>query len=187
MTVTELLDGLAAEIRAAVSAIKLPVEYFNEEERQAEETRQPISVFEQYQPANLFETEDYLPFVLVEWLSTLDELRGDLTSTATIGITVGVYAREEDGWKDGLHLLQAVRERLMIQRLIAGKYRLVDGATWEVPSTQPTPFFYAYGELKYDIGRPLEPIPIERTADAELRTVEKAKILKADAFQRVTK
>lgn len=152
MTTILLVETVAAEIRDATRLLKLPIEYHNERERRAEATWRQVRVYEQYIPADLFQNDTYYPCVIVEWLSTTDRLRGvDNGSTATVGLSFGVYAKEADAWKDCLHLMEVVRQRLLEKRTLAKKFRLEDEITWETAANQPTPFFYGYAELNYQI------------------------------------
>ena len=152
MTTTLLVETVAAEIRDATRLLKLPIEYHNERELRAEATWRQVRVYEQYIPADLFQNDTYYPCVIVEWLSTTDRLRGvENGSTATVGLSFGVYAKEADAWKDCLHLMEVVRQRLLEKRTLAKKFRLEDEITWETAANQPTPFFYGYAELNYQI------------------------------------
>lgn len=152
MTTAHLVEAIAAEIRDAIKDLKLPIEYQNERQRRAETTWRKVNVYEQYIPADLFQNDNYYPLVVVEWLNTRDKLRGaENGSIATIGLSFGVFAREADGWKDCLHLLELVRQRLLSKRILARQFRLEDEITWETAGQQPTPFFYAYGEVAYQI------------------------------------
>ena len=161
MTTTLLVETVAAEIRDATRLLKLPIEYHNERERRAETTWRQVRVYEQYIPADLFQNDTYYPCVIVEWLSTTDRLRGvENGSTATVGLSFGVYAKEADAWKDCLHLMEVVRQRLLEKRTLAKRFRLEDEITWETAANQPTPFFYGYAELNYQIYQMTE-LPLE--------------------------
>ena len=158
MTTTLLVEALAAEIRDATALLKLPIEYHNQRQRRAESTWRQVHVYEQYIPADLFQNDTYYPCVIVEWLSTLDRLRGrENGSIATVGLSFGVFAKEADAWKDCFHLMEVVRERLLSKRTLVDRYRLEDEMTWETAANQPTPFFYGYAELQYQIYQPQEP------------------------------
>lgn len=158
MTTTLLVEALAAEIRDATALLKLPIEYHNQRQRRAESTWRQVHVYEQYIPADLFQNDTYYPCVIVEWLSTLDRVRGrENGSIATVGLSFGVFAKEADAWKDCFHLMEVVRQRLLSKRTIAERYRLEDEVTWETAANQPAPFFYGYAELQYQIYQPQEP------------------------------
>ena len=51
-------------------------------------------------------------------------------------------------------ILDAIRNRLLSKRIIAKKFVLQNESTWEVPQSQPTPFFIVYGALSYSIQLP---------------------------------
>lgn len=152
MTITHLVAAVADEIRDATSELRLPIEYQNERQRRAETTWRKVNVYEQYLPEADFQNDNYYPLVVVEWLHTRDKLRGaDNGSIATIGLSFGVFAKEADGWKDCIHLMELVRQRLLSKRILARQFRLEEEITWETAGQQPTPFFYAYGEIQYQI------------------------------------
>lgn len=152
MTITHLIEAVADEIRDATATLRLPVEYCNERQRRAETTWRKVNVYEQYLPEADFQNDNYYPLVVVEWLNTRDKLRGaENGSIATIGLSFGVFAKEADGWKDCFHLMEIVRQRLLSKRVLAKRFRLEDEITWETAGQQPTPFFYAYGEITYQI------------------------------------
>ena len=154
MTHTDLVTTLAEAIRAATGKLKYPAEYQNEAERRTETTWRGVQVFEQYIPRNLFEENSYYPCAVVEWVSTTD--RPNEGSLATVALSFGVFAKEEDGWKDAFNLMETVRIFLLERRTIGKKFRLADELTWQVPDQQPEPFFFVYGELTYQIYQPQE-------------------------------
>lgn len=145
-----LIDAVAAEVKDALKNLRLPTEYQYEP---APDNFVQVNVFKQYLPADLFEQTSYYPFVMVEWLSSEDNLKKG--STAQIGLTVGTFAKEQDAYLDAFYILDALRIRLLNKRILAKKFVLVeDAATWEVPSSQPTPFFVLYGSLTYQMHLP---------------------------------
>lgn len=151
MTHIDLIQALAAELKELLSHVKMPTEYA------AEPTADKIvgiNIFEQYLPKNLFEETTYFPFVLVEWLETQDNLKEG--STATVGLTIGVFALEENGWSDAFYIMELIRARLLSKRLIAKRFRLTDEINWQVESNQPSPFFILYGTLSYEMFLPQE-------------------------------
>lgn len=159
MIAAHLVETLAAEIRDATANIKMPVEYHNERERRMESTWQKINVFEMYIPEDLFDNSVYYPLIVVEWLMTKDRTLGENKgSLATIGLSFGVFGKEYDGWKDCVHLMEVVRERLLTKRTLANKYRLTGEITWQTAPAekQPRPFFYGYTEIIYQLYQPQE-------------------------------
>lgn len=151
MTPTELVKTLAAEIKKAVENIQLPTEYATTPAQFVS-----VNVFEQYLPQDLFETTSYYPLVIVELVEVRDDINKE--SIATIGLTLGVYAKEADGWQDAFHLTEVIRQHLLERRVIGKKFRLIDEATWSVPDAQPTPFYVVVGELKYSLQLPAQEI-----------------------------
>lgn len=144
MTHARLIAELAAAIKEASSDIILPLEA-------PAGLRVPLNVFENYLPDDAFEVDSYLPFVLVEFIETHDDLKQG--STCTIGLTVGVYAPERDAFLDALHIMEVLRLRLLTRRVIANRFRLTN-ALWQSPDVQPRPFFYLTGELQFNLFLP---------------------------------
>lgn len=147
MTHSELVRAVAAEIKKALTNVKLRTEYAT---TPTEENFVQVNVFSQYLPQDLFETSSYYPLVIVEWLDTKDDLDEE-KSVATIGLTLGVFAKEADGWLDAFHLMEVIRQRLLEHRILEKKFRLIDEVNWTTPEAQPTPFFIIIAELKYSI------------------------------------
>lgn len=146
MTHIRLIKALSGELRGLLSRVKMPLEYA--------ETATPgdfvsVNVFEQFLPQDLFEETTYYPLCLVEWLTTTDDLKK--VSTAQVGVTIGTYAKEQDGWIDALYLMELIRQHLLKRRLIGKRFRLTGEINWEVPTTQPAPFFFVMGTLSYEM------------------------------------
>lgn len=154
MTATNLIESITAEIRDACEGVKLPVEYHNERERRMIETWRNVKIYEQNIPADLFQTENYYPCAVVELLAIHDDLKTG--STAEVGLSLGVFAKEEDAWKDGFHFAELIRERLLTRRLLAKKFRLTGEIHWETAQNQPVPFFFIYATLNYSTYLPQE-------------------------------
>lgn len=186
MTAATLIESIATEIKAATSKIKLPVEYQDEEQRRSVETWQAVQIFRQYIPKDLYTETTYYPCVVVELVEINDVLRGDeIKSVAVIGLSVGVFAKEYDGWKDSFHLLEVIRQRLLSVRMVSNLFRLAGDVTWRNVPQQPTPFYFWYAELEYEIFQPQEPRPLEeKMLTPDLITTEPAKILKVEGFKR---
>lgn len=181
MTV-HLVESVAAEIRAATATLKYPVEYHDEKTRRQSSTWQKVKIFEQYIPRDLFENDAYYPCITVEWLETQDDTQSG--STATLGLTCGVFAKEADGWKDAFHLMEAVRRRLISVRTVANRFRLTGSVTWQQVTQQPTPFYFVYGEATYEIFQAAEPVPLDSAIEPDLITTPAPKVLRPDVFKR---
>lgn len=180
MTLTNLVETIAEELRLATKNLKLPVEYHDEKTRRLSETWRKVKVYAQYIPHDLFENDAYYPCVTVEFLELRDVLQAN--SIATVSLTCGVFAKEHDGWKDAFHLMETIRQRLLNKRTIAERFRLTGEIIWQTVSTQPTPFFFLYGEAQYEIFQPQENIFAQVPPD--LLTVETPKVLQVDGFKR---
>ena len=151
MIITDLIDAVADEIRDAVVNLKLPQEHHGSNDL----TLKPVTVYEGFLPRDAFNDDSYYPLVLVEFMSTSDELNGaNAKSTTTIGLSMGVFAAESWGWKDAMHLMTVVRHRLLTHRVVGKKFRLTDEVSWEVAPDQPSPFFYTYATLTYQTFQP---------------------------------
>ena len=154
MTATDLVEAVADEIRDAVKDLKLPIEHHGVDGSKLDQVRPflvPVNVFEGFLPREVFNDENYYPLVLVEWLGTNDEFGATAKSTSNIGLSMGVFAAENWGWKDALHLTEVIRHRLLTRRVVGKKFRLTDDAGWEVAQEQPLPFFYTYATLTYQM------------------------------------
>ena len=147
MTPARLISELATRIKEVSAQVRLPLE---DDERLVE-----VEVLENYLPEDLFENTSYLPFVLAELITIKDDLRDG--STAEVGLTIGTYAQEMDGWRDCFHLMQVIRQDLLERRVIGRRFRLT-GCQWELPDVQPRPFFYATGLLTFDLFQPQEKV-----------------------------
>lgn len=151
MTATELVTALAAELRVLLRDVKFPPEHQSSQDVRLV----PVNVYEGFLPKDAFNDDSYYPLVVVEWLSTADELDGShARTTMTAALSMGVFAPEAYAWKDAYHLTQVVRHHLLTHRLLAGKFRLIDSANWEVAPDQPSPFFYTYATLTYQSLQP---------------------------------
>ena len=155
MTHIRLIRELSAELRVLLGRVKLPVEYATAATA-ADFIK--VNVFEQFLPQDLFEETTYYPLVLVEWLSTTDDLKS--ISTAQVGLTIGTYAKEQDGWVDAFYLLELIRQHLLRKRLIGERFRLTGEITWEVPNEQPAPFFFVMATLSYEMFQAAEELMI---------------------------
>ena len=155
MTHINLIRELARELRVLLIQTDLPKEYATDA---SPDDFVPVNVFEQYLPKDLFDETAYYPLVMVEWLSTVDNLKE--ISTAQVGLTIGTYAKEADGWVDAFYLMELIRQHLLKHRLIAQKFRLVEEINWQVPETQPSPFFFVMGTLSYEMFQPQEELTI---------------------------
>ena len=180
MTTTKLIESVAAEIRLATEKLKLPTEYHDEKTRRLAETWRKVNVYEQYIPRDLFENDNYYPCATVEFLELHDDLKAG--STATVAITCGVFAKEANAWKDAFELMELIRRRLLSVRTVAERFRLTGDFVWQTVSTQPTPFYFLYGEATYEIFQPQEAVP--SIVSPDLLTVETPKILQVDKFKR---
>lgn len=154
MTITHLVEAVADEIRTATSELRLATEFQNERERRMVETWRKVNVFEQNIPAELFQRENYYPCCVVELLALHDDLKAG--STAEVGLSMGVFAKEADGWKDAFHFAELIRQRLLTRRVLAKRFRLTGEINWETAQAQPTPFFFVYATLNYSTYLPQE-------------------------------
>ena len=155
MTTVHLITGIAASLRRATANLRLPVEYHNEAQRTSDTTYKPIQIFEQFLPKDLFENTSYFPCVIVELVEVADDIKEG--ALATVGISIGVYAKEADAYKDAFNLLEVVRHEMLKNRVVVDSFRLVDAITWRTANNQPTPFFFIYGEATYSMYLPQEP------------------------------
>ncbi|MCI6870075.1 MAG: hypothetical protein MR853_05030 [Selenomonadales bacterium] len=141
MIPARLIEALAEEIRDATK------DYVLKAEGQADKK---LSVYCQHIPDEKFMSDSYYPLVIVSVQNVEDDEQG--ISTATIGLTIGVYGEDEQAWMDLLSIMERIRQRVCMQRIIDRKYALVLPNKWETVEAQPYPYWYGYATLKYRIG-----------------------------------
>ncbi len=146
MTPARLIKDLAAELKDATANLKFPEEY--QKEVSAGDYVK-VNVYEQMFPADLFESEDYYPFVSVELMTLKDNAERE--SRAEVGISFGVFAKEADGWLDLFYLMDVIRRRLLEKRFIGDYFRLTGGLEFELPDVQPVPFLVGSMQATYFI------------------------------------
>ena len=166
MTPTGLVMALKSEIEEAVKDYKMKAE--NQEDKR-------ISVHAQYIKGEIIdgaadgddETGDtYYPLIIVAYQGGEDdtptrERPREEASTANIGLTFSVYGEDDAAWMDLLNIMEHVRQRVLTKRTVADLYRLVLPIEWHTIETQPYPFWFGYGTLKYTIAQPQEGFPVE--------------------------
>ena len=140
-----LIDAVADLCHDAVKSIELPTENSPSE---------VVNIFKQYLPPDLFESTEYVPWLLVEWLGTKESLTEG--SAAQIGLSIGVYAEKADGYLDAFYIMELLRIQLLSKRTLANKFRLLNEVSWEPAQAQPAPFFVLYGSLSYSVFQPQE-------------------------------
>ena len=106
----------------------------------------------------LFRSDDsYYPLVIVSLNKVEDTESGEgSSSTATIGLTIGVYGEDKPAWMDLLSIMERIRQRVLIFRKLDRRFRLVLPVKWETVEAQPYPFWFGYGTLVYEIAQPNE-------------------------------
>lgn len=166
MTPARLVQAVTAEVKEAVKDYRMKAE---------EQEDKVVSVYAQHIPDEDFKDDSFYPLVIVSWQGSEDTDDG---SKATIGLTFGVYGldgselqeewaeaeegrpgadgRGEGAWQDLLSIMERVRQRLLIFRLLDNNFRLILPTKFETIEAQPTPFWFGYGTLYYEIGQPNE-------------------------------
>lgn len=142
MIPARLIEALADEIRDATKDYKLKAE--GQEDKK-------VTVYCQHIPDEDFTQDTYYPLVIVSVLSVEDGEQG--FSTATVGLTIGVYGEDKNAWMDLLSIMERIRQRVCSLKTIDRKYALVWPNKWETVEAQPYPFWYGYGTLQYRVGR----------------------------------
>ena len=137
-----LINGLKEEISVAVKDYRMKAE---------DQADKKVTVYAQHIPNDDFEDDSYYPLVIV----SLQKVEGT-GSTATVGITFGVYGEDKMAWVDLLSIMERVRQRLLIFRKIDRRFRLILPARFETIENQPYPFWFGYGTVTYQIGQPNE-------------------------------
>ena len=166
MTPARLVQAVTAEVKEAVKDYRMKAE--GQEDK-------AVSVYAQHIPDEDFQDDSFYPLVIVSWQGSEDTDEG---SQATIGLTFGVYGlngeelqdewaeseagrpgadgRGEGAWQDLLSIMERVRQRLLIFRLLDNNFRLILPTKFETIEAQPVPYWFGYGTLHYEIGQPNE-------------------------------
>lgn len=155
MTPALLVQAVAGEIETAVKDYQLKAE--GQEDK-------VVSVYQQHIPDEEFKDDSYYPLVIVAWQGSKDEDDG---STATIGLTFGAYGEDKPAWLDLMSIMERVRQRLLENRLLNRRFRLVLPTKWETIEAQPYPYWFGYATLTYQIGQPSERMPDSFYANME--------------------
>ena len=154
MTPVELVLSLKQEIEDAVKDYRLLAE--NQEDR-------GITVYAQHIRDEIFDDREgrYYPLIIVSLQEERDNIgeSGREASMATVGLTFGIFAEDKDGWMDLLNIMETVRQRILTNRTVANRHRLVEAVEWKAIEAQPYPFWFGYGTLKYSIAQPQEMLP----------------------------
>lgn len=143
-----LINSLKEEIEIAVKDLRLRAE--NQEDKH-------VSVYAQHIPDEDFHDDSYYPLVIVSLnkVEDTESVEGS-GSTATIGLTIGVYGEDKQAWMDLLSIMERIRQRVLIFRKLDRRFRLVLPVKWETVEAQPYPFWFGYGTLVYQIAQPNE-------------------------------
>lgn len=143
-----LINCLTEEIKMAVKDYRMKAEGQKDK---------PVSVYAQHIPDEDFENDSYYPLVVVS-LQKVDDAEPDngTGSTATVGITFGVFGEDKLAWMDLLSIMERVRQRLLVFRLLDRRFRIMLPTKWETIESQPYPFWFGYGTVVYQIGQPNE-------------------------------
>lgn len=143
-----LINSLKEEIEIAVKDLRLRAE--NQEDKH-------VSVYAQHIPDEDFHDDSYYPLVIVSLnkVEDTESVEGS-GSTATVGLTIGVYGEDKQAWMDLLSIMERIRQRVLIFRKLDRRFRLVLPVKWETVEAQPYPFWFGYGTLVYQIAQPNE-------------------------------
>lgn len=142
MIPTMLVKAVAEQVREATKLYKMQAE--GQEDK-------PVTVYEQHIPDEEYENDTYYPYVIVSCQNVEDVEDG---STATIGLTIGVYGQDKLAWMDMLSIMERIRQRLLLVRLLDDMFRLILPTKFETIENQPYPFWFGYGTLVYQIPQP---------------------------------
>ncbi len=99
---------------------------------------------------------EVFPFVIVRPRSGVDSVQGaEQDAKETIELIVGTYSDENDGWKDVLQVLQAIRQDLAAAPTIANTaFEHVGPLTWDIPEEQARPQWLGRATTIWQIPRP---------------------------------
>ena len=110
-----------------------------------------VSVYEQHIPDEEYEDDTYYPYVIVSCQNVED---GPPGSTATIGLTIGVYGQDKLAWMDLLSIMERIRQRLLLLQKLDNIFRLLLPTKFETIENQPYPYWFGYATLVYQIPQP---------------------------------
>lgn len=150
-----LVKGVAEQIREATKLYKMQAE--GQEDKK-------VSVYEQHIPDDEFRDDSYYPLVVVSCQNVEDTAEG---STATIGLTIGVYGQDKDSWLDLMSIMERIRQRLLLVQKIDDIFRLILPTKFETIENQPYPYWFGYGTLVYQIPEPNARVALELNAIME--------------------
>ena len=108
-----LVKGVAEQVREASKLYKMQAE--GQEDK-------AVSVYEQHIPEDELRDDSYCPLVVVSCQNVEDTAEG---STATIGLTIGVYGQDKQAWLDLLSVMERIRQRLLLVQKIDDIFRLI--------------------------------------------------------------
>ena len=155
MIPARMITALKAEIEEAVKDYRLQAEG---------QTEKKVTVYAQHIPDENFADDTYYPLVVASVQKVEDKEAGE--SVATVGLTIGVYGTDEAAWMDLLSIMERIRQHLLLHPLVDRRYGLQLPVEWETIESQPYPFWFGYGTLKYSVGQPI-PEPYYRGMENE--------------------
>lgn len=144
MTPAMLVSAVVREIETATANYRMKAE--GQEDKK-------ISVYPQSIPNDEFRSDTYYPLVIVS-LQSVEDNEEKEESTATIGLTFGVFGEDKEAWRDLLSIMERVRQRLLIFRKLDNRFRIKLPTKFETIEVQPYPYWYGYATLVYTIAQP---------------------------------
>ena len=148
MTAIYLIKAMAEAVRSVVKDFKLIAEL---------QPMKPVTVYEQYLPADKFEDDTFYPLVIVSCrnIEYEGEHRFGGDRIATILLTIGVYGGDkEDGWRDLFNIAERISQYLFTTPTLADKFPLDTLPEFEPIPEQPEPFYFGNILVKYKLAMP---------------------------------
>lgn len=103
-------------------------------------------------PSLAEEIERSVPYIIVRFLSGEEQAQA---GSATIKIIVMTYAKQGQGWRDTMNILERIRQAIFRSSPLARQFNLQMPVKYEMPEDKPWPYFIAWMTTQWEIARPL--------------------------------
>ena len=139
MTAIYLIRDLASALREVVKDFEFEVE------QQTPEVPEPkkISVYEQYLPTDMHESDNYFPYVLVS-VDSVESARQ--SRKVTLNLQLAVFGGNEldgySGWRDLFNLAERIMQFIDSTPVLAKKYSWQRETAFIPAESQKLPWFY---------------------------------------------
>jgi hypothetical protein len=100
--------------------------------------------------------DERFPFLIARPRTGIDpeQSAADPGSRATFEVIVGTYSDTDDGWRDLLLVIDAIRQSFGAKPNLGGAYEHIGPLTWDIPEDQLRPQWQAVVTLQFALPRP---------------------------------